>query len=271
LRACCAPVHTATGKIFGSVTVFEDVSTRKRVDQLKSEFTSMVAHELRAPLASIQQLIHAARSCPNDAQRHDLLLSHIEERTQGLLHMIGNMLNLSRLDSGAVVFNLEPVRGDVLLGGVVEFMRPQAKSQDVGLDFEPPKTEWWINADHDQIRNVFTNILDNAVKYTPAGGRVTVSIDLGGGLAVIRFADTGVGIKSGHLHRIFDRFFRVKDRSTRGIIGTGLGLSLAKRIIEAHKGRIDVQSEQGCGTTFRISLPLAEPTPHQVGSGKGRT
>lgn len=266
LRACCAPVRTATGKIFGSVTVFEDVSTQKRIDQLKSELISMVAHELRAPLASIEQLVHAARSCLSDDQRREQFLSHIQERTKGLLHMIGNMLNLSRLDSGAVEFKMEPVRGNELLGEVVKIMRPRANSERIGLDLESPKTEWWIYADHEQIRNAFTNIIDNALKYTRPGGRVTVSTNLGNGLVVVQCADSGIGIEPEHLPHIFDRFFRVKDKSTRGITGTGLGLPLVKRIIEAHKGRIDVHSEQGRGTTFTISLPLAD-SPRSVQEG----
>jgi two-component system phosphate regulon sensor histidine kinase PhoR len=268
LRACCAPVHTATGKIFGSVTVFEDVTARKQVEQLKSEFVSMLAHELRAPLAAIEQMIHATRACPGEDRRSHFL-DRIQERTRGLLQMIENLLNLSRLDAGSAVFTLEPARGDEILSGVVELMQPRAEEKSIRLVHVIPGNEWWISVDQEQIRSVFVNILDNAVKYTPAGGEVNISMEPKGGLAVIRITDTGIGIHAADLPNIFDRFFRVKGSATRGISGSGLGLSLAKRIVEAHQGHIDVESEPGRGTTFKVSLPLAEPPPVKAGSGQG--
>jgi len=256
LRACCAPVHTATGKIFGSVTVFEDVTTQKQVEQLKSEFVSMLAHELRAPLAAIEQMIHAARSSTAEERRAHFL-NRIRERTRSLLQMIENLLNLSRLDAGSTAFTLEPARGDQLLAEVVELIRPRADDKHIRLVHVPAEEQWWVRVDHEQICGVFTNVLDNAVKYTPDGGEVNISMVKKGGLAVVRIADTGIGISPEDLPNIFDRFFRVKSGATRGITGSGLGLSLAKRIVEAHRGRIEAESQPGRGTTFKISLPLA--------------
>ncbi len=259
LRACCAPVHTATGKIFGSVTVFEDVTNQKQLEQLKSEFVSMLAHELRAPLTAIEQMIHAARSSTTAQERRSHFMGRIQERTRGLLRMIDNLLNLSRMDAGSAVFTLEPAPGDEILAEVVELMRPRADEKKLGLVHTSAGNRWWVNVDREQIRGVLTNILDNAIKYTPEGGEVNVSADRKGGLAIIRIADTGIGISPEDLSHIFDRFFRVKGGATRGIAGSGLGLSLAKRIVEAHRGHIDVESQPGRGTTFKVSLPLAEP------------
>jgi two-component system phosphate regulon sensor histidine kinase PhoR len=167
------------------------------------------------------------------------------------------------------VFTLEPARGDEILSGVVELMQPRAEEKSIRLVHVIPGNEWWISVDQEQIRSVFVNILDNAVKYTPAGGEVNISMEPKGGLAVIRITDTGIGIHAADLPNIFDRFFRVKGSATRGISGSGLGLSLAKRIVEAHQGHIDVESEPGRGTTFKVSLPLAEPPPVKAGSGQG--
>jgi two-component system phosphate regulon sensor histidine kinase PhoR len=267
LRACCAPVHTATGKIFGSVTVFEDITTRKQVEQLKSEFVSMLAHELRAPLAAIEQMIHAARSCTEEERRAHFL-DRIRGRTRGLLQMIENLLNLSRLDAGSAVFTLEPAPGDEILAEVVELMRPRADEKNLRLIYDSSGNQWRISVDQEQIRGLFVNILDNAVKYTPKGGEVNVTVDQKGGLAIIRIADTGIGIPPEDLPHIFDRFYRVKGGATRGITGSGLGLSLAKRIVEAHRGHIDVESQPGRGTIFKISLPLAESAPVRTGSGQ---
>lgn len=255
LRACCAPVHTATGKVFGSVTVFEDVTTRKQVEQLKSEFVSMLAHELRAPLAAIEQMIHAARSCSAE-ERRGHFLDRIQKRTRSLLQMIENLLNLSRLDAGSTIFTLEPARGDEILAEVVELMRPRAEEKNIRLVNISPGNQWWIRVDQEQIRGMFINILDNAVKYTPEGGDVNISVELTGDQAVVSITDTGIGIPPENLPHVFDRFYRVKGGATRGITGSGLGLSLAKRIVEAHRGHIDVESQPGRGTTFKVSLPL---------------
>jgi len=270
LRACCAPVHTGTGKIFGSVTVFEDITTRKKVEQLKSEFVSMLAHELRAPLAAIEQMIHAARACRAE-DRREHFLDRIRERTRGLLQMIENLLNLSRLDAGSAELALEPFRADQILAEVVELIRPRANDRNVKLTHLPSADDLWISADNEQIRSVFVNILDNAVKYTPEKGEVNVTSGRKGNQAFIFIADTGIGIPPEDLPHIFDRFYRVKGSATRGITGSGLGLSLAKRIVEAHRGRIDVESQPGRGTTFKVYLLLAEPPPPPDQAGQGQS
>jgi PAS domain S-box-containing protein len=264
LRARCAPVRTAGGKVVGSVTVFEDITPEKRLDQLKSEFVTMVVHELRAPLASVEQMIYAIDACGQGAaDRKDHLLGRISVRIKDQLQLIENLLALSRMETGALTFSLEPIDGNEVLAEVIEVVGPRAESSGITLRFNPSPEEWWIDADRDQIRVVFTNIVDNAIKYTPSEGSVTVSSAIGSSLAEVRVADTGIGIPAENLPNIFDRFFRVKGKATRGITGSGLGLSLVKKVVEAHKGYIDVESEPDRGTTFVVSLPLAEP-PQEV-------
>ena len=264
LRARCAPVRTDAGKVVGSVTVFEDITPEKKMDQLKSEFVAMVVHELRAPLASVEQMIYAINACGADgAERKDHLLGRISVRIKDQLQLIENLLALSRLETGALSLNLEPTNGNEVLAEVVDVVGPKAESTGIKLQCEPCPQEWWINADRAQIRVVFTNIVDNAIKYTPSGGSVTVSSETGSSLAKVRVADNGIGIPADNLPNIFDRFFRVKGKATRGITGSGLGLSLVKKVVEAHKGYIDVESEPDCGTTFIVSLPLVKP-PQEV-------
>jgi len=259
LRAHCAPVLAASGKIQGSVTVFEDITTDRKVDQLKSDFVAMVAHELRAPLAAIAQMIYAIRTSGDDAARRQHLLDRIGMRIDEHLQFIENLLSLSRLETGTVVLNLEPLVIDEILRQVVEVVRPRAQGKDITITLQPSASDWTVNADPDQIRVVFTNIIDNAIKYTLPGGNVRISTAGNGCLARIEVADSGIGIREEDLPHIFDRFFRVKGKATRGIAGSGLGLSLAKEVIEAHNGRIDVRSELDRGTTFTISLPLLDP------------
>jgi signal transduction histidine kinase len=262
LRARSAPVLTATEKILGAVTVFEDITTHKEMDRLKSEFVSMVTHELRAPLASIEQMIHAIRRLkPEAEERRTHFIERISSRVRDQLQLVENLLNLSRLETGTIVFNLEPVNGDELLKEVAELVRPRAESKNIDLEYTPCPEPWWTNADQNYIRLVFTNLIDNAVKYTPDGGRVTVASATGGSLAKITVADTGVGIKEEDLPNIFDRFFRVRGDMTRKVTGSGLGLSLVRSVIKAHNGYIDVASEPDEGSTFTVSLPLLGQPP----------
>jgi two-component system, OmpR family, phosphate regulon sensor histidine kinase PhoR len=260
LRAHCAPVRVNDGRVLGSVTVFEDITTDKQIEQHKNEFVAMVAHDLRAPLASIVQMIYAIDKCADeDADRKKHLLGRISVRIQDQLQMIENLLSLSRLDTGALVLNLEPTPGNEILGQVVETIRPKAEGKKIHLDFEPANEDWWVSVDQDQIRVVLTNIVDNAIKYTIEGGTVTVSAITNQSLARVKVSDTGIGIKAEDLPHIFDRFFRVKGKDTRGITGSGLGLSLVQKVVEAHNGSIDVDSESGKGTTFTVNLPLIDP------------
>ncbi len=257
LRACCAPVNTATGKIFGSVTVFEDITAKKQLEQIKSELVSMLAHELRAPLAAISQLIHATQDCTRK-QRRNHFLNRMRERTQGLLQMIENLLSIARLESGSTVFTLEPIECDQVLASAIETIRPQAESRNLELTHLKSAEALWINVDFDPIRSVFINILDNAVKYTPPGGRIDITTQNQSGFALVQITDTGIGIPKEDLPQVFDQFYRVKNSATRGITGSGLGLPLAKRIIEAHQGTIQASSKPDAGSTFTVKLPLLD-------------
>ncbi|MBW1810685.1 MAG: response regulator [Deltaproteobacteria bacterium] len=259
LRARCAPVRVDDGKTIGSVTVFEDITTHKKIDQHKSEFVAMVAHDLRAPLAAIVQMIYAIQMCAaEDNERRTHLLNRISVRIKDQLQMIENLLSLSRLETGSLVLNLEPINGNEILSQVVETIQPKAESKEIELKFEPTQEPWRVSVDLDQMQVVLTNIVDNAIKYTNNGGRVTVSASVNNSLGRISIADNGIGIATKDLKNIFDRFFRVKGKDTRGITGSGLGLSLVQKVIEAHNGSIDVESEPGRGTTFIVNLPIAE-------------
>jgi len=260
LRAHCAPVRSNGGDVLGSVTVFEDISAHKEIDRMKSDFVAMVAHELKSPLASIEQMIYALQvGCKYEALHScNTLHNRMVVRTRDLLQLIENLLNLSKLESGTVVFHLEPVRGHEILADIIDIVRPQAEAKGLKINYAPCGEDWWFSVDYDHIRSAFLNIISNAVKYTPEGGVVDISTSLSGGLASIVVKDSGIGIGKEDLPHIFDRFFRVKGKATRHITGSGLGLALVKKVVEAHKGYIDVQSELDCGTTFTLRFPLTE-------------
>lgn len=180
-------------------------------------------------------------------------------RTKDLLRLIDNLLNLSKLESGTVVFNLEATRGHDIIKDIVEVAAPQAEARNIEVKYTPYEDEWWFNVDYDHIRTAIMNIVSNAIKYTPDGGSVDVSASLSGGFANLVFSDSGIGISQEDLPHIFDRFYRVKGKATRHITGSGLGLSLVKEVVEAHQGYIDVRSSPDQGTTFTMSFPIVEP------------
>jgi signal transduction histidine kinase len=192
----------------------------------------------------------AASSC-------NALHKRMTTRTRDLLRLIDNLLNLSKLESGTVVFNLEPVKGEDIIREVIDITTPQAEAKGITLGYEPCGEEWWFNVDYDHMRTAIMNIVSNSVKYTPDGGTVVLSTSVSGGFANFSVKDSGIGISKEDVPHIFDRFFRVKGKATRHITGSGLGLALVKQVVEAHQGYIDVQSTPGVGTTFTLSFPLA--------------
>ena len=258
LRAYCSPVITEQNAVVGSVTIFEDISTHKEIDQMKSDFVAMVAHELKSPLASVEQMIYAVQvGCEHEQTSScNAMHTRMTARTKDLLRLIDNLLNLSKLESGTVVFNLEPVRGEDIIQDVLDISKPQAEAKNIDLKYEAADDEWWFKVDYDHMRTAFMNIVSNSIKYTPESGQVSLKSSLKGGFVSFTVKDTGIGISEEDLPNIFDRFYRVRGKATRNIIGSGLGLALVKEVVTAHQGYLDVESTPGVGTTFSISFPL---------------
>src|SRR3989339_1832850 len=259
LRAHTAPVRNDLGEIMGSVTVLQDISYLKELDKMKSEFIAMVAHELRSPIATVeQQLTVVLGGMAGDLnEKQDQLMTRARERTRGVLTLINDLLDLSKIEAGKMVQYKEPLNlADVIIR-VVEMMKIDAQAKNIRIDFLPPASISTIQADRSSMEGIFTNLISNAIKYTLAGGSVTIRLEDQDGFVEISVADTGIGIKSDDLPRIFDKFFRVKTSETRQIVGTGLGLSIVKSIVDAHMGTISVESTDGKGTTFSILLPKA--------------
>jgi len=260
LRAYSSPVTTEQGQVIGAVTTFEDITAHKEIDRMKSDFVAMVAHELKSPLASVEQMIYALQvGCEYEAvNKCHALHQRMTTRTKDLLRLIDNLLNLSKLESGTIVFNLEPVKGEDILKDILEIVAPQAEEKKISIAYEPCGIQWSFKVDYDHIRTAFMNIVSNSIKYTPEGGHVTLRTSTGGGFVNIAVSDSGIGIEEKDLPHIFDRFFRVKGKATRHITGSGLGLALVKQVVEAHQGYIEVRSTPGEGTTFTLSFPMLD-------------
>ena len=262
LRAHTAPVRNDIGEIMGAVTVLQDITYLKELDKMKSEFIAMVAHELRAPIAAVEQQLTVIlnKMAGEVTEKQEQLLSRAKERTKGLLDLIKDLLDLSKIEAGKMVQYKEPLSLYDVIQRVVDLMRAEAEHKKIDLQFIGSAETPLIHADRNSMEEVFTNLISNAIKYTPEKGEVRVALGEERGFVKASVADTGIGIEEENLPRIFDKFFRVKTKETRQIIGTGLGLSIVKSMVAAHLGSISVESKAGAGTTFTILLPK-ESTP----------
>jgi two-component system phosphate regulon sensor histidine kinase PhoR len=264
LRAHTAPVKDDMGETLGAVTVLQDITSLKELDRMKSDFVAMVSHELRSPAASVQQQLSVMlEGLSGDLnERQVRMLTRAKERARGLLDLINDLLDLSKIEAGMAVQYKEPLNVEELLRKVHQSMVPEAEVKGLKLKLIVEELMPSISGDRTNLEGVFTNLVNNAIKYTPEGGEVTIRGWGDGKNVRIEISDTGIGISKGDLARIFDRFYRVKSEKTRQIVGTGLGLSIVKHIVEAHLGTISVESEEGAGSTFAVVLPAASvPNP----------
>jgi len=267
LRTHTAPVKNDLGETLGAVTVLQDITGLKELDRMKSDFVAMVSHELRSPVTSIQQQLSVMlEGLSGDlTERQMRMLTRAKQRAGGLLDLINDLLDLSKIEAGMAVQYKEPLKLEELLARVYEQMLPEAKTKGLKLKLHvkcpiPP-----VNGDRSNLEGAFTNLVNNAIKYTPEGGEITIHLKQDKKNVRVEVSDTGIGISKKDLPRIFDRFCRVKSEKTRQIIGTGLGLCIVKHIVEAHLGTISVESEEGCGSTFTVVLP-AGPVQRSSGS-----
>jgi signal transduction histidine kinase len=262
----CAPVRgDDTDEIAGIVVLLNDITEIRGVDRMKTAFISTVSHELRTPLTSIKGFIATLLADHDgfyDAATQREFYAIIDSECDRLTRLIDDLLSASRIEQGkALEYNFETVDVADLVHTVVMSQSASLTTSKHTLieDFSdelPP-----VQADRDRLNQVLTNVIGNAIKYSPAGGTITISGSIinGGRGIQIRVSDQGIGIPREHLTKIFERFHRVDNRDNREIGGTGIGLYLVKSMVEAHHGSVDVQSELGKGSTFIINLPLSQP------------
>jgi len=257
LMANVAPVKDEKGEILGAVTVFRDITQLKEVDRIKSQFISMVAHELRAPLAAIEGWLETVLTgaAGEDPERDRRWLGRAKERAHSLLELVNDLLVISRMERGKIAQKMEPIKIGELIEKIVDFFTEEAEKQGVSLEMKFPKDLPTIPADRSDMERLFTNLLDNAIKYNHKGGLVTLKAWADKNGLSVKVVDTGIGISKDDLPHIFDDFFRAEDLKTKEVRGTGLGLTIAKKIVDSHFGRIKVESQPKRGSTFVVWLP----------------
>jgi signal transduction histidine kinase/FixJ family two-component response regulator len=253
------PVLGEKKQCLGAVVNVVDITAMKVLDRLKSEFVAKVSHELRSPLATIhEQLAVVLQELVGDGtQQEQHILTRAQEKTRGLISLIGDLLDLSRIEEGLICHEPQPLQLEEQLKNIVDFLTAQAKSKNQSLILElPAESIPPLTADPLALESIFGNLITNAINYTPDGGEIMVVVDLAGINVRIKIIDNGFGIADKDLDNIFKRFYRVKDEKTRYITGTGLGLPIVKGLLEPLGGVIDVASTPGKGSVFTVLLPV---------------
>ncbi|PZR99786.1 MAG: hypothetical protein DLM69_07030 [Candidatus Chloroheliales bacterium] len=253
------PLFDANGKMTGAVAVHQDITTLITVERLKDEFFSMATHELRTPLTSITMSAGLlAELVGGQGGKVAGLARLVDDGAQRMRHLVDDLLDLSRLEHGRLTL----YRRDFNLGAMVEraseAIIPLAERKEQQLIVTIPDGGGEVNADPTRIEQVVLNLLANAVKYTPEGGCIILSVTQGEGETAVSVADNGPGVPEDERERIFERFFRSKEDAAGATTGTGLGLPIARMLVELHGGRIWLEDAPGSGSVFRFTIPDGE-------------
>lgn len=266
VAATAAPIRNNDGSMIGAVLVFRDVSREREIDRMKTNFVSSISHELRTPLTSIKAYTATILRDPRMPKNiRNEFLKVIDEESDRLTKLIENLLEVSKIEAGAEEIEKQNVDVSAVINHAISTLQPLADEKYIRLNYEPDDELLTVPADHSKICSVVTNLINNAIKFTPQYGRVTVQIERKDYDLVIRVSDNGVGIPKEALPRIFDRFYRVY-RPGEQIQGTGLGLAIVKKIVAMHNGRIEVESKESKGSTFTVYLPIVTQSTSPVTS-----
>jgi two-component system sensor histidine kinase/response regulator len=235
----------------------------KRIDEMKSEFVSVASHELRTPLAAIKnavQLILQGKTGEiNENQKK--FLSMADRNISRLTNILNDLLNLSRIESGKIEMKIEELDPRALIEFILSSLKPQADGKSIQLKMEIEKKLPSVYGDREKVEQILTNLVGNAIKFTPEGGEISVSAQpslRGGNKLAISVRDVGIGISEDQQEKIFEKFHQVEGSLHRSVSGTGLGLAITKGLVETHHGEIWVESEIGKGSTFTFTLPISE-------------
>ncbi|MDY7039830.1 MAG: ATP-binding protein, partial [Chloroflexota bacterium] len=259
LYASVSPISGAEGQVIGRVAVMRDITYLKELDNMKSEFVATVSHDLRSPLTFMRGYTTMISMVGQVTPKQDEFVRKILGGIDQMTALIDDLLDIGKIDAG-VGIEMGPCHLQSIVRVAVDSLRSRAEVKGLSLDLEEIRGELFpLTGDEVLLRQAVTNLVDNAIKYTPAPGEVKVGIMTQDSYLVVWVKDTGVGIALPDQRRLFEKFYRIKRRDTITIKGTGLGLAIVKSIVERHNGRVWVESQLGQGSTFYIALPQTPP------------
>jgi two-component system phosphate regulon sensor histidine kinase PhoR len=251
-----APVRAAGAN--GAVLVLHDITELRRLERVRRDFVANVSHEFKTPLTAIQGFAETLLSgALDDKANRKRFVEIIREHARRLARLTDDLLKLSRIEAGRLELEIRPIRVEALVNGCVETARLNAQARGLQIHVDLQENAPAVRGDGAQLGEVLQNLLDNAVQYTPSGGQIEVKARSNGHEVIFTVTDTGIGIPESDLERIFERFYRVDAARSREAGGTGLGLAIARHIVDAHGGRIWVESAVGQGSRFHFSIPCA--------------
>lgn len=251
------PIYLQSSKnvIIGSIINIENVTERVRLENMRSDFVANVTHELKTPLTSISGFVETLRINENiDHKTRDRFLGIIENESDRLKRLIDDILLLSFIENKDTI-SYEKINISNLFKEIYELTINYAKSKNIELRYKIENEDIVINSNRDYIKQIFLNLIDNAIKYTPDGGFVETSVYQNDENIFINIKDNGIGISKEDTSRVFERFYRVDKARSRDVGGTGLGLAIVKHIVKSLNGTIDIKSELNVGTEFIVSIP----------------
>ncbi len=253
-----SPLHDESGQRSGAVMVLHNVTQIRRLEGMRRDFVANVSHELKTPLTAIRGFVE---TLVDDTEMEDVRRQHfmrrINDQTQRLSAIVTDLLTISRIESGGTEMEREALDLRDVARDCVRLLAPTAEAKGLQLTVELTEEPVRVLGDREALRQALSNLVDNALKYTPEGGKVWLRVRTEERMAVAEVQDTGIGISPQDQQRIFERFYRVDKARSRELGGTGLGLSIVKHITLALGGRVSLDSSLGKGSTFRMELPLA--------------
>jgi two-component system, OmpR family, phosphate regulon sensor histidine kinase PhoR len=244
----------------GMMMIIRDVTDLRRLEETRTRFLGSVSHELRTPLTVIKGFVHSINDekevQENEEIRHALEV--IDRETDRLTRLVNDLLELSRLRSKRLSIEMDQITPDEIVKETITQLLPNAERMTISMTQSINGEKTNLRADKDRLKQVIINIVDNAIKYTPTGGSVAINTSKDDNFWILEVKDTGTGIPKNEIPFLFEKFFRTKDKNKKKhISGTGLGMAIVKEIVDAHKGKIDVESEEGKGTRISVYFPLA--------------
>jgi PAS domain S-box-containing protein len=254
IEATSSAVPHPDGSLAGVVITIKNITELKKLEHLKSQFVSMVSHELKAPIAAVYGYLKLFDddTIKLTAEQQKNYIKRSEIRLDGLLKMVNDLLDISRMEMKTVRREIKELNLNEIIENIIELFQVDIRNKNLNVLFNRLATEDRISADYDEITRLFTNLISNAIKYNKPNGEISISINVVEKFILTEIKDSGIGLKPEEKAKLFSEFFRAKNDYTKNISGTGLGLSIVKRIADSYNGRIEVDSEYGKGTSFKV-------------------